>query len=56
MAERPRVLNIRMTDAEMEMVRSIAEHMGLTQSDAVRQVVRQAFAELPDAKPRKRKR
>ena len=46
-----------MTDNEAEMVRAVAEHMGLSQSDTIRQLVRRAFEaiEPPKAK-RKRKR
>ncbi len=40
---RERVLNVRMTEIEMRMVKALAEHMGLKQSDAVRQLVRQAY-------------
>lgn len=46
MVERHRVLNVRMTETEMVMVKEIAEAVGLSQSDAVRQLIRKAHAEL----------
>jgi hypothetical protein len=45
MGERERVLNIRLTDDEMNMVKDLAEHTGLSQSDAVRQLIRKAHAD-----------
>jgi hypothetical protein len=53
MAERQRVLNVRMTESEMEMVKALSEAAGLSQSDAVRQIVRRAHEELrAKAKPK----
>ena len=46
MPERERVLNVRLTEAEMLMVKELAEAFGFSQSDAVRQLVRQAHAKL----------
>lgn len=51
--ERERVLNVRMTDEEMGMVRALADAAGLSQSDAVRQVIRKAHAELPVRRTKK---
>lgn len=56
MVDRERVLNVRMTDAEMAMVRDLAESMGLSQSDVVRQVIRKAHAELASGPPRRRRK
>jgi hypothetical protein len=55
MADRPRVLNVRMTDEEMAMVAELAEAKGLSQSDAVRQLVREAHAEHASARPKRPK-
>ena len=55
MVWRERVLNVRMTDLEMAMVRDLAERSGLSQSDTVRQLIRAAHAQLP-AKPATKKR
>lgn len=56
MVDRERVLNVRMTDAEMRMVKELAERVGLSQSDAVRQLVRQAHAKLASDQPPKRRK
>lgn len=56
MVDRERVLNVRMTEAEMAMVRELAEHIGLSQSDVVRQLVRRAHAEIASVKPSARRR
>ena len=56
MVDRERVLNVRMTDAEMRMVKELAEHVGLSQSDAVRQLVRQAHSKLASEQPSKRRK
>lgn len=56
MVDRERVLNVRMTDAEMQMVKELAEHAGLSQSDAVRQLVRQAHSKLASEQPPKRRK
>jgi hypothetical protein len=55
MVDREKVLNVRMTEAEMDMVKDLAEAAGLSQSDAVRQLVRQAHAEL-ETKAKRKKR
>lgn len=55
MVDRERVLNVRMTDAEMAMVRDLAEHSGLSQSDAIRQLIRRAHSELVLVPPKRRK-
>ncbi len=60
MVDREKVLNVRVTEGEMRMVKELAEHVGLSQSDAVRQLIRKAHAdaglanEKPKAKPRKK--
>ena len=56
MVDREKVLNVRMSAIEMEMIREIAETLGLSQSDAVRQLVRRAHAELPRAKPKPKRK
>lgn len=56
MVERERMLNVRVADAEIEMIKELAEHMGLSQSDVVRQLIRQAHAQAfgpPKAKPKR---
>jgi hypothetical protein len=45
MADRDRVLNVRMTDDEDRMLKALAEHQGMSISDVIRQYVRRAFAE-----------
>ena len=40
--KRVKALNVRMTDAELAMVAELAEHNGLTVSDTIRLLVRQA--------------
>jgi hypothetical protein len=45
MAERTKILNVRVTDAEDRMVKALAEHQGMSVSDVIRQYVRTAFAE-----------
>lgn len=40
---RPRPFNIRVSDEELRMVKLLAEHLGLSQSDVMRQLLRQAF-------------
>jgi hypothetical protein len=56
MVDRNRVLNVRMTDAEMAMLQGLAEQTGLAQSDVVRQLIRRAHADagLEPARPAKR--
>lgn len=44
MGERERVLNVRLTDSEMNMVKELAEHVGLSQSDTIRQLIRKEYA------------
>jgi hypothetical protein len=56
MGDRDRVLNVRLTEAEMQMVKDLAEAAGLSQSDAVRQLVRKAHSELDASPKRKPKR
>jgi hypothetical protein len=46
MPDRPRLLNVRMTEAEMQMLRELAEQDGLSVSDTVRQLVRRGREEL----------
>jgi hypothetical protein len=56
MVERSRLLNVRMTEDEMAMIRDLAERFGLSQSDTIRQLVRRAHAEPASARPKPRKR
>jgi hypothetical protein len=44
---RERVLNVRLSDDEVKMVKGLTEHVGLSQSDTIRQLIRKAHAELP---------
>ena len=55
MGERDKVLNVRLTEAEMQMVKDLAEASGLSQSDTVRQLVRRAHGEL-DTKPKRKRK
>jgi hypothetical protein len=57
MVERERMLNVRIAEAELIMLRELAEHLGLNQSDVVRQLLRQAHAKaFASSKPSKPKR
>ncbi len=56
MAERSRLLNVRMTDDEMGMVRQLSDRFGLSQSDTIRQLVRRAYGESETPRPKRRKR
>lgn len=54
MVERTRMLNVRVTDDEAEMLRALAERAGLNVSDTIRQYIRRAYAEaFPPKKPKK---
>lgn len=44
---RQRHLNVRMTDEEAAMLRTLAAHEGVSQSDVIRLYIRRAYAELP---------
>jgi hypothetical protein len=48
------MLNVRMADAELDMLRELSEHLGLSQSDVVRQLVRKAHAETFTPEPPRR--
>jgi uncharacterized protein (DUF1778 family) len=51
---RERMVNVRMTDDEADMLKALAEHEGLSASDIVRQYIRRAFAKaFPQAKPKR---
>jgi len=50
MVDRDRNLNVRASDEELDMLKEVARFMGLKQSDTVRQLIRQAYAELPKKK------
>lgn len=52
MVDRPNLFNVRLTDDELRMVRELAEHFGLNQSDTFRQLVRRAHAEQVGDRPR----
>jgi antitoxin component of RelBE/YafQ-DinJ toxin-antitoxin module len=57
MADREYRLTVRMSEAEGQMLKEIAEQAGLTASDIVRVFVRQRHAELfADRKPAKQKK
>ena len=51
--KRSNMVTIRFTEAEVAMLKALADAQGLSQSDVVRQFVRSAFAELAQAKPTK---
>jgi uncharacterized protein (DUF1778 family) len=53
MQERPKNLNVRLTEEEDRMLAAVAEHQGLSVSDAIRQYIRRAFAELPRKKTKR---
>lgn len=54
MVDRTKMLNVRVTDEEGEMVKALAEHQGMSISDVIRQFIRRAFAEaFPPKKPKK---
>ena len=40
---RNRAINVRITDAEEQMSKELAEHHGLSVSDVIRQLIRQAY-------------
>ncbi len=48
------MLNVRVTDEEVAMLKALAEHQGLNASDVIRQYVRRAFAEAFPPKKAKR--
>jgi antitoxin component of RelBE/YafQ-DinJ toxin-antitoxin module len=54
---RTRMLNVRVADLEMTMLQQLAEEIGLSVSDVVRQLIRKAHSEagLARAKPRRKK-
>lgn len=57
MVDRPRLLNVRFSEAEMAMLREVAEAWGLSISDTVRQMVRRAHTEAASpVKPSQRQR
>jgi hypothetical protein len=51
---REKTITVRVTEAEVEMLKALAEHAGLSQSDVVRQSIRRDFAQLKPSKPKKR--
>jgi uncharacterized protein (DUF1778 family) len=54
MAERSKVLNVRVTEDEDRMVKALAEHHGMSISDVIRQYIRRAFIEaFPPMKTKK---
>ncbi len=52
MVDRVKLFNVRLSEPEYEMLLEVADGMGLSQSDAVRQLVRQAHRELGAPSPR----
>lgn len=60
MADRKRLLNVRVSERELAMLHEVAEHMGLTASDVLRQYIRRAHAEAfgpaKPSQPKRRKR
>ncbi len=45
MLNREKLLNVRCTEHEIRMVKALADHRGLSISDAVRQMIREAFSQ-----------
>jgi predicted DNA binding CopG/RHH family protein len=56
MTDRERVLNVRLSDDEMQMVKELAAHVGLSQSDAVRQLIRKAYSDAGLGSGKRRKK
>lgn len=56
MVERSRMLNVRVSEDEMAMLQAVAEAIGLSQSDTVRQLIRRAYVELPGSSGQKRRK
>jgi hypothetical protein len=54
MAQRVKAWNVRVTDDEDEMLRALAHHLGLSVSDVLRQLVRQAHVKVARAEARAR--
>lgn len=52
--QREKAWNVRVTPDEDEMLRALAEHHGLSISDILRQLVRQAYAQAFPKKGSKR--
>jgi hypothetical protein len=52
--QRERVLNVRLAEEEVAMVKALTAHSGLKQSDTVRQLIRRAFDELPPKAQKKK--
>lgn len=50
---RDKNLNVRASAAEMKMLAAVADAMGLSGSDVVRQLIRQAYAEKVTAKAKR---
>jgi hypothetical protein len=55
MVDRPKLLNVRMTEQEIAMVKELADAEGLSQSDIIRQLVRKAHVDQFGHKPGKTK-
>ncbi len=55
---RNRNLNVRLTDQEHEMLTDLAEHVGLSASDVIRQYIRKEYAAVfgKPAQPRRSRR
>lgn len=56
MRRRDRMINVRMTEEEYEMLSAVAEHEGLNLSSWLRQAFRKAYKRLfgaPDPRPAK---
>jgi hypothetical protein len=47
------MLNVRISDEEVDMLRALAERAGLTASDLLRQYIRREYAEAFPPKKRK---
>lgn len=50
------MLNVRVSEDEMAMLQAVAEAIGLSQSDTVRQLIRRAYVELPGSSGQKRRK
>jgi hypothetical protein len=56
MVDREKMLSVRVADTELAMLKELSEHLGLKQSDVVRQLIRNAHAKAGLETQPKRKR
>lgn len=56
MVDRGHMLNVRVSDDELAMLRAVAVANGLTQSDMLRQLIRRAHEKLGQVQPKKKRK